>query len=125
MYQPLKIAFLTAMLGVSAFSGMCQVNIEKEIANQSTELSNTLINYRADKGSLDRFYTLGLSPERIERMIAFNTDYSKKLDAFNYASLSLEGKIDYILLRRNLQTELSQLAAAQKSADLAMQYLPF
>jgi len=125
MYQPLKIAFLTAMLGVSAFSGMCQVNIEKEIANQSTELSNTLINYRADKGSLDRFYTLGLSPERIERMIAFNTDYSKKLDAFNYASLGLEGKIDYILLRRNLQTELSQLAAAQKSADLAMQYLPF
>ncbi|MFT4025118.1 MAG: hypothetical protein QM664_15190, partial [Flavihumibacter sp.] len=125
MLQKQKIASFTCVLACMAVTAVAQVDYQKEIASQGSELSNTLINYRADKGSLDRFYFLELSPERIERMTAFNKEYSKKLDAFNYGKLGLEGKVDYTLLRCNLQSELMVLDADRKAAELAIQYLPF
>ncbi len=125
MFKKQKIATFTCVFACMTITAVAQVDYQKEIASQSTELSNTLINYRADKGSLDRFYVLGLSPERIDRMVAFNNDYGKRLDAFNYNKLSLEGKVDYTLLRRNLQSALGMLDADQQAAELAMKYLPF
>jgi uncharacterized protein (DUF885 family) len=105
--------------------GNCQVNISKEIALQSSELSNTLIQYNADKGSLDRFYFLESSPERIQRIKELDNQYYKQLDQFKYDKLSNEGKVDYTLFKRNLTNNLQQLDEAGKQSAAATKYLSF
>lgn len=102
-----------------------QVNTADEIAIQSTELTNTMIQYREDRGSLDRFYFLESSPERIARLNELNAQYNSKLTRFNYGKLSAGGKVDFILFRRNLQDDQLILAEQEKQTKIAVKYIPF
>jgi uncharacterized protein (DUF885 family) len=76
------------------------------IAQQMTDL---LIHYEADKGSLNRFYTIDDSPERRERLKVFNKDYLQQLAAVNFDVLPTGARVDYVLLRRDLQEQLRLL----------------
>ncbi|ULQ51515.1 DUF885 family protein [Flavihumibacter fluvii] len=102
-----------------------QVQTTAEQALQASELTNTIIQYREDRGSLDRFYFLESSPERIARLVALNQQYSQILARFNFDQLSNEGKVDLILFRRNLQDDQVNLATDEKNFRLAYKYLPF
>ncbi|SEW37496.1 Uncharacterized conserved protein, DUF885 familyt [Chitinophaga sp. YR573] len=75
-------------------------------AQQMTDL---LIHYEADKGSLNRFYTIDVSPERRERLKTFNKDYLQQLSAVNFEGLDAGARVDYVLLRRDLQEQLRVL----------------
>jgi Bacterial protein of unknown function (DUF885) len=71
-----------------------------------TEMYDILVRYQADRGSLNRFYTIAGSPERRERMQAFYNDYLAQLDKQPFESFSVGGKADWLLLRRELESEL-------------------
>lgn len=71
-----------------------------------TEMYDILVRYQADRGSLMRFYTIAGSPERRDRMTAFYNDYLAQLDKQPYESFSVGGKADWLLLRRELESEL-------------------
>jgi uncharacterized protein (DUF885 family) len=75
-------------------------------AQQMTDL---LIHYEADKGSLNRFYTIDNSPERRERLKTFDKDYLQQLAAVNFDGLPTGARVDYVLLRRDLQEQLRVL----------------
>ena len=84
---------------------------------QVSELYNTAIQYRADQGSLHRFYTITNSPERRDRLITFNQNLIKKVEALDFDQLSQDGKIDYILMinyskgrLKSLETEKEEMA---------------
>ena len=78
------------------------------VAN-ATELVNLIQTYQADRGALTRLYTNRLSGEYFSRMESFNRDYLKTLQAQNYATLSEDGKVDYVLFRNYLEKQLAEL----------------
>jgi uncharacterized protein (DUF885 family) len=76
------------------------------IAQQMTDL---LVHYEADKGSLNRFYVIDNSPERRERLKVFDKDYLQQLAAINFDALPTGSRVDYVLLHRDLQEQLRVL----------------
>ena len=76
---------------------------------EATELVSMITSYQADRGALSRLYTNRLSAEYFSRMESFNQDYLKTLQAQNYATLSEDGKIDYVLFRNYLEKQLAEL----------------
>jgi hypothetical protein len=75
----------------------------------ATELVDMITAYQADRGALFRLYTNRVSEEYFSRMQSFNQDYLDALEKKNYNSLSEDGKIDYVLFRNYLETQLAEL----------------
>ncbi|MDH3245353.1 MAG: DUF885 domain-containing protein [Saprospiraceae bacterium] len=75
----------------------------------TSELFQLAVELRADYGSLSRFYRIQNSPERRARMQAFYQDYASRLESFNFQELSVDGKVDYLLITRSINDNLHQL----------------
>jgi hypothetical protein len=84
---------------------------------QTSEVHNLLVNFEADLGSLERFYFVTNSPERRERLRTFYNDYLTKLNALPFDNMSVGGKVDFILFRRNLESRLFLLAQEEKEVN--------
>src|SRR6185436_19331681 len=63
--------------------------------------------------SLERFYIVPNSEERRERLTAFYKDQLAKLEQLPFEKMSEGGKVDYILMKRELNEELFQLNKEQ------------
>lgn len=83
--------------------------IAGSVIAQEKDITELLIHYDADRGSLYRFYTIDNSPERRERMLTFNKDYQQQLQKVDFNSLSAEAKVDYILFSRQLADRIRSL----------------
>lgn len=79
-----------------------------DLLNQTSEVHDLMENYRADWGSLSRFYFIDGSPERNERMQKFLKEYQLALYQLNFEELSQNGKVDYLLLDNQLNRDLNQ-----------------
>jgi hypothetical protein len=93
---------LLALVGGSTHA---QINTEQEV----TEVYGLIVNYRADRGSLERYYFIPNSTERRERLKKFTLEYLSRLEQLTFDKLSTGGKVDYLLMKRNLTDELYQL----------------
>ncbi|RFM33945.1 DUF885 family protein [Chitinophaga silvisoli] len=82
---------------------------------QQKDITDLLIHYEADRGSLYRFYQIDESPEKNARFKTFNNDYLGQLEAVNFDALSTDARVDYILFRTKLKENIYHLdeAAAQ------------
>ena len=83
----------------------------------ATELVTMIQTYQADRGALFRLYTNRLSDEYFQRMQAFNQEYLEALQSYNYDSFSEDGKIDYVLFRNYLETQLAELNLEKRDFD--------
>lgn len=83
--------------------------IAGSVIAQEKDITELLIHYDADRGSLHRFYAIDNSPERRERMLTFNKDYQQQLQKVDFNSLSAEAKVDYILFSRQLADRIRSL----------------
>jgi len=88
-----------------------------DLLSQTSEVNNLMVNFNADRGTLERFYFVTNSPERRERMKTLYNDYLTKLNALPYESLSIEGKVDFILFRRDLESYLYLNAQEEKEVN--------
>jgi hypothetical protein len=95
------------------------------IAQQSqvTELYSLMVQYRADVGSLNRFYFIPNSPERNTRFKTFYKEYLDKLDQFSFDKLSVGGQVDYLLMKREFENELALLAIEEKEVKQVEKYV--
>ncbi len=91
-------------------------------AQPVTEVYPLIINFRADRGSLERFYTVSNSPERRERFKTFYKDYFTKLEQLPFETLSVGGKVDYLLMKRDLENELFALTKEEKEVEQIKKY---
>ncbi|MCH8127242.1 DUF885 family protein [candidate division KSB1 bacterium] len=90
-----------------------------------SELRNFLENYSTDRGSLNRYYTIDISPKRFERMEKFYIDWRDKLEKIHFGNLSQPGRVDYLLFKNRLVYEL-RLLDQQKKKFAEMEHLiPF
>lgn len=68
----------------------------------STDFSEIVAGYQADKAALQRKYPNSLSEVYFERFTKFYADAKKDLDKLNFEGLTKEQKIDYVLLRNQI-----------------------
>jgi hypothetical protein len=106
--------FCVLLLCLIGFTSFAQ---QTDLLAQTSEVHNLLVNFDADRGSLERFYFVNNSPERRERMKTFYNDYLVKLNALPYENMSPGGKVDFILFRRNLESHLYLLAQEEKEVN--------
>lgn len=92
---------------------------------QTSEVNNLLVRYQADRGSLERFYTLDGSPERRERLVWVTKSYLKTLEALPFDPLNVGTRVDYILFRRQLQEKLHELTVEELETAQIRQWVPF
>lgn len=117
--------FSTLFLCLSlSLSGLAQYRPTTPAAPTS-RIEELMIHYRADLGSLQRFYLTPNAPEVIERYKQFYSDYLSRLEALPYESLSTGNKVDYNLFKRDLQEELKILDQANNEVRQLQKWLPF
>lgn len=87
-----------------------------------TEVYPLIVSYRADRGSLERFYFISNSPERRERFKLFYKDYLTKLEQLPFETMSVSGKVDYLLTKRDMENELFALTKEEKEYEQIKKY---
>ena len=101
-------------------------------------MADAMIQYDADKASVMRFYSTGgqgefprqqgngyNSPERRKRLLQLIDEYLGILKKSPFEKWNINGKVDYILFKRNLESEQYQLLEEQKTYEQVVKYLTF
>lgn len=116
--------FLLLLLLATGTTLLAQ-NTASSLYEQTSEINNLMVPYRADNQGLSRFYTVTNSPERRERMRKMNKEYLAKLEQLNYDKLPVGSKVDYQLFKRNIVNELRLLDNEEKEYNQISKWIPF
>ncbi|RYY13717.1 MAG: hypothetical protein EOO04_31400, partial [Chitinophagaceae bacterium] len=134
------LVFVLAFLLTSALSSSAQNAAGKDLYLQTSEMSDIMIQFDADRASINRFYsTSGAgdewwlrqqrndynSPERRQRLLQLFTEYIGKAKGMDFDRMNINGKVDYLLFMRNLEDGMSQLLIEEKNYLQVAKYLPF
>ncbi len=92
---------------------------------QTSEVHHLMVHYKADYGSLDRFYAIKSAPERMERLRKLVERYQTQLSALDFNSLPTGSRVDYILFQRDLQETLRQWQEQEKKQQEAGAWISF
>jgi hypothetical protein len=114
---------------------------KNSLYKQTSEMADMMIQYDADKGSVMRFYTSSSSqenrfsrpdagggynsPERRQRFLELIADYQKQMLKLDFNSFDINGKVDYILFKRNLEDQTYQLNEEQDKYVKIAKYVSF
>jgi uncharacterized protein (DUF885 family) len=79
----------------------------------------------ADRGSVTRFYNIPTSAARRDRMADFYREWLRHLDQFDFAQLTHDGQIDWLLFHNYLAGELKQLEFSARKAVEVEPLIPF
>ncbi|MNK10178.1 hypothetical protein D3C87_281940 [compost metagenome] len=82
--------------------------------NEASILQPYINQYQSDVGMLNRKYVLKRTTEYFQRMDIFYQDWLTKLKKLVFSKLSQNEKIDYILLKRNIISDLGKLQLANE-----------
>ncbi len=100
-------------------------DVDELVHRAQSEMEPALTRYRADRDVLNRYFKIGLSPARRAMMQQFYEGWLGALDSVDFDSLSVDGRIDYILFRNRLEYEIRQIVIDKKHADEMEPLLPF
>ncbi len=95
------------------------------VAAASLVMPSIIEQFTADSRSLDRTYPLSGSHAGMARFEKFDTDELAVLASLNFDSLAEPDKIDYLLLKNRLTSDLHRLAIQKKHGDEIEPLLPF
>jgi hypothetical protein len=117
---------------------IAQSSNQQELLSQSSETAGIMINYRQDIEAIKRYYSpyrtenefgyddgVQKSPEQLKRLVEINQAYQEKLDKKDFNTVSIYGKVDAILLKRDIKMELQKLSAEEKEYAQITGYIPF
>lgn len=79
------------------------------VGAESSELAPVVERYTADRVALGRRWAVSYSPERNRRFQEFFSGWQREVDALDFESLSLEGRVDYVLLLNELRYQFDLL----------------
>jgi uncharacterized protein (DUF885 family) len=91
----------------------------------TSELRDTVDRFSADRQALMRFYTVQGSQERRSKLRAFYDGWLKALPKVDFARLSKDGQVDYVLLRNYVDYQLMLLGREDRSEKEIAPLLPF
>jgi len=96
-----------------------------EMDSNASALRPALERYAADEAVLERKYPLILGPERRERLRAFYTEWTARIEEIPFAGLNAESRIDWVLFRNQLNKELRSLKLADQAESATAAFVPF
>jgi len=95
------------------------------VDTRASELADVVERYQSDRSALGRRYAVDYSPARTARFEAFTTQWLTRLRDVNFDKLSQEGRVDYVLLRNELEYEQYQLKRGRQQLTEMASYTPF
>ncbi|TCD01569.1 DUF885 family protein [Pedobacter psychroterrae] len=117
---------------------IAQQKINPLLYEQTSEMGTTIVCYQQDLKAVRDFYSpyhnrgfypeiryVYHSPEQRSRLIELNTNCLKKMQQMDFNSFSVYGKVDYLLLSKEIQADLVRLEQEQKEDASIAIYLPF
>src|SRR5690349_18290650 len=116
---------LTILASVFTSQGFAQQAAVNNLYLQTSEVHPIMVQFEADRGSLTRFYFVTNSPERRARMKQLYADYLKQLNNLNFDRMKQDGKVDYILFKRDLEEQNRLLDVEEKEYNQIAKYFGF
>ena len=107
------------------YSGSKLYSQNSDLYLQTSEVNNIMVQFRADYGSLRRFYFMTNSFESIQRFKDLNQEYLKKLSALDFAALNVSSRVDYILFSRDLNDYMYQLQIQESEINEIKDWIGF
>jgi len=110
------------------------------IFEQASEMSGKVIQYGLDIDAIKDFYSpynlnnqgeeqwklpVLNSPEQRKRLVEINNSYLEQLAHVDFDSLSIYGKVDYLLLKKSINYDLEQLNKEEIDYNKVKSYIPF
>jgi uncharacterized protein (DUF885 family) len=92
---------------------------------QSSELRELVERFVADRDELLRFYSVEGSALQIRRLREFYGAWSRRLDAMAYDSLGTEGRVDWLLMTRQLEYSQKLLDREESREKEMAPLIPF
>lgn len=92
--------------------------------SRATRMDDFIRLYEADNRGIESFYQMPWSEaafDRVERMVR---DWQQRLRAIDFEALELQGRIDYLLLRNELASELARLTRERGRLGEMKELLP-
>ncbi|WP_245768028.1 DUF885 family protein [Pedobacter insulae] len=100
-------------------------------------MGTTIVSYQRDIIAIQDFYSPAssggfsgrgnnyASPEQRNRLIEINSDYLSKLKNLEFDKFSIYGKVDYVLLKKQLSSNLERLKEDASVYQSIQRYIPF
>jgi uncharacterized protein (DUF885 family) len=90
-----------------------------------SEMQPAIQRFESDLRSVERTYPTTISPSRRARLKQFYTEWLESLAKRDFSAMGLEGKVDYVLFRNQLQYDLSHLEVEAKQYTEMEPLIPF
>ena len=137
--SPWAIALVTALTissvgtGQTARPAATKVPIETAVVPalamfadaRPSELASVVARYQSDRNALGRRYGVDYSPARTKRLEEFTGQWLTRLRELDFDKLSQEGRVDYVLLRNELEYEQYQHKRDRQQLAEMQSYTPF
>jgi uncharacterized protein (DUF885 family) len=95
-------------------------DLREIVAKPQSEVADVVRRYEADRGSLQRTYTVPTSPTRHERMRRFHNDWLEALEKLKDHKFAPPGQEDYTKLVESVKKDLKALDdQAKRDAEIA------
>ncbi len=135
LHQKLTSIKVATLMSCILFS-CTTVFAQKSLYEQTSEMGTTIISYQRDVAAIQDFYSPNgggfsargnsyASPEQRKRLIEINDDYLEKLKKLAFDKFSVYGKVDYILLKKQITTNLQKQKEDAISHQNIQKFIPF
>ncbi len=98
---------------------------EAQLPDYPSRIYPLMEQYRSDVGSLNRTYKLRTTEAWYNRMEEFYTGWLGKLKTIDYKELGTEEGVEYTLLKRNIENELSEVRSEREATAGIRQTIVF
>jgi uncharacterized protein (DUF885 family) len=124
-----RTALALATVAILASQAKAQNTTVPDLASMAagshSELTDVINRFANDLSSVSRRYDASNSPDQRKRMRDFYSEWSRRLHETDFDKLSHEGKIDYVLLDRELRHELVLLERREIQRKESSALIPF
>lgn len=135
MKQHLYRLLMMCLLPTSLLS---QEKVVSSLYEQTSEMGTMMITYQRDIKAIQDFYSPYLiegaypeivrvyySPEQRSRLLVIHKAYLKEMELMDFDSFSIYGKVDYLLLKKEIREEINQLEKVETNEQAILKYIPF
>jgi uncharacterized protein (DUF885 family) len=118
-------AILAACVVMATPVATRQLPSESAAPSSTSELRDLVQRVSLDRAALGRRYPIDAAPERFARLQTFYREWETRIESVAFDPLSVEGRVDHVLLRSRLAYDRRLLDREQRQVSDAAALLPF
>ena len=135
MNKPYQLFLMICLLPSVVFS---QEKVTSSLYEQTSEMGTTIITYQQDVKAVQDFYwpyviegtypeiaRVYYSPEQRSRLLSVQKEYLKRMEQLEFDAFSIYGKVDYLLLKKEIKSEIAKLEKEEINEKAILKYLAF